>query len=129
MVLDPGSTGGWRRLSLGFLGQLRRTRVRLPRTRPALAGKLWQGNAFALRAREVWLIASNARSGLAPLPPVLAEVANQLPIIAPSSPPGLGNKNPSPPRSMIAGAQNLSESSGEEYDRATPLKVPDRELF
>ena len=62
-------------------------------------------------------------------PPVLLEVTHQLPIIAPSSPPRLVNKSPSPPRSMIAGAQNLSESSGEEFDRATPLKVPERELF
>jgi hypothetical protein len=65
----------------------------------------------------------------APLPPVLPEVTQRPPIISPSSTPEPGNRNSSPPRSMIAGAQNLSESSGEEYDRATPLKVPDRELF
>ena len=40
-------------LSLGSLGQFRRTRVRLRGTRPALAGKLGEGKAFALRAREV----------------------------------------------------------------------------
>ena len=90
--------GGRRILSLGSPGQFRRTRVRLRRTRPALAGKLWQGNAFALRAREVWLIASNARSGLAPLPSVLPEVANRPPIISRSSPAKLETMIPSPPR-------------------------------
>ena len=79
-------------LSLGSPGPFRRTRVRLRRTRPALAGKLGEGTTFALCARDL-LIASNARSGLAPLPPVLPEVTELPPIIVSQT------MNPSPPRS------------------------------
>ena len=115
-------------LSLGSLGQFRRPGF--GSAGPDLRSQGSSGKERLLRcAPGRLLIASYARSGRVPLPPVLPEVANRPPIIAPSSPTRLGNRNPSPPRSMIAGAQHLSESSGGEFDRAIPLKVPDRELF
>ena len=52
MAFHPGPTGRRRNLSLGSLGQFRRPWAGLRGTGPALAGKLGQGTAFALRARE-----------------------------------------------------------------------------
>ena len=50
-------------------------------------------------ARGVGVIASSARSAPIPLPPVLPEASNPLPVIAPSLPPKPGSIIPNPPRS------------------------------
>jgi len=66
---------------------------------PDLRSQGSSGKAMLSRcARRRLLIASNARSGRVPLPPVLPEVANRPPIISRSSPAKLETMIPSPPR-------------------------------